>query len=121
MKPNTWDFAGLQFATDASLHGAETTWRMFEFSEDIVCAAKDITGLELYTVIVAVNFWAPHFEDVIFFYFGRQWSCCGCHKFLITLISSWNFVYVNCGSRLSFMISNWELPGVHNVLADPLS
>ena len=36
---------------------------MFKFSEEIVCAAKDIPGLELYTVIVAVNFWAPHFAD----------------------------------------------------------
>ena len=34
-----------------------------EFSEDIMCAVKDITGLELYTVIVAVNFWALHFAD----------------------------------------------------------
>ena len=34
---------------------------MFEFSEDIVCGARHITGLELYTVIVAVNFWAPYF------------------------------------------------------------
>ena len=31
--------------------------------ENIVCAAKEITGLELYTVMVAVNFWAPHFGD----------------------------------------------------------
>ena len=29
--------------------------RMLEFSEDIVCAANDITGLELYTIIVVVN------------------------------------------------------------------
>ena len=25
IKPNTWDFADLQFATDATLHGADTT------------------------------------------------------------------------------------------------
>ena len=36
---------------------------MFEFSEDIVCTVNDITGLEFYVVIVAVNFWAPHFAD----------------------------------------------------------
>ena len=36
---------------------------MLEFSDDVVCAAKVITGLELYTVIVVVSFWAPHFAD----------------------------------------------------------
>ena len=46
--PQLWDIADLQFA-----------------AEDIVCAAKDITSLELYTVFVAVNFWAPHFTDGI--------------------------------------------------------
>ena len=35
--PNSWDFADLQFATDAPLHGAGTTQRMFEFPEDSVC------------------------------------------------------------------------------------
>ena len=57
IKPSIWDFADLQFATDASLHGAETT--CLDFSENIVCAAKHITGLEFYTVIVEVEFWAP--------------------------------------------------------------
>ena len=40
---------------------------MFHFLEDIVCAAQDITAFELYTVIVAVNFWAPHFADFLIY------------------------------------------------------
>ena len=30
-----------------------------KFPEDIVCAAQHITALELYTIVVAVKFWAP--------------------------------------------------------------
>ena len=63
IKPNIWDFADLAFTTDASLHGAGATCLdecfTVEFPEDIMRAAKHITGLELYTVVLAVNFWAP--------------------------------------------------------------
>ena len=69
---------------------------MFEFSEEIVCAAKDITSLELYTVIVAVNFLAPHFA------YGNLVSCDN----EAAGIASCNFVYTNCASRIPFMISN---------------
>ena len=66
IKPQQWEFDDLQFTTDASLHagGATCLNECFtcEFPEDNVCSAEHITTLELYTIVVAVKFWASKFS-----------------------------------------------------------
>lgn len=108
IKPHIWDFADLEVTTNASLHGGRATCLdkcfTFAFSEDIVHAAKHITGLELYTVIVAVNFWAPQLR-------GRKFIVSCDSKAAVTVINSGstcscNVVYANCGSKLLFLTLN---------------
>ena len=63
IKPQHWEFDDLQFTTDASMNagGATCLDECFtcEFPDDIVRTAQHITALELYTIVVAVKFWAP--------------------------------------------------------------
>ena len=62
IKPQQWEFDDLQFTTDASMTagGATCLDECFTcgFPDDIVRVAQHITALELFTIVVAVKFWA---------------------------------------------------------------
>ena len=63
IKASSCDFSDLHFATDASLTGGgaiclDECFR-FQFPPDILTGASHISSLELYTIVVAVQFWAP--------------------------------------------------------------
>ena len=128
IKPQQWEFDDLQFTTDASLHagGATCLNECFtcEFPVDIVRSAEHITALELYTIVVAVKFWASKLSH---------------RKFLVSCDNEAAVTVVNSGSSKDpFMqrclrelwftaavhdceLTARHIPGVHNVLADALS
>ena len=64
IKASSCDFSDLHFATDASLTGGGAICLdecfHFQFSPDILTGASHISSLELYTIVVAVQFWAPN-------------------------------------------------------------
>ena len=63
IKPHFWDFSDLHFITDASLTGDGAICLdecfHFQFSLDILTSASHISSLELYSIVVAVQFWVP--------------------------------------------------------------
>ena len=62
IKPADWSFADFRFTTDACLTRGGATCLdkclTFPFPDFVLDAASHISALELFTVIVAVNFWA---------------------------------------------------------------
>ena len=97
---------------------------MCEYPEDIVRSAGHITALELYTIVVAVKFWASKLSH---------------RKFLVACDNEAAVTVVNSGSSKDhFMqcclrelwftaavhdceLTACHIPGVNNVLADALS
>ena len=63
IKASSSDFSDLHFATDASLTGGGAICLHecfhFQLSPDILTSGSHISSLELYTIVVAVQFWAP--------------------------------------------------------------
>lgn len=128
IKPIHWEFDDLQFTTDASLHagGATCLNECFtcEFPEDIVRSAGHITALELYTIVVAVKFWAPKLSH-------RKFLVSCDNKAAVTVVnsgSSKDHFMQRCLRELWFTaavhdceLTARHIPGVHNVLADALS
>ena len=63
IKASSCDFSDLHFAMDASLTDSGAICLdvcfHFQFSRDILTSASHISSLELYTIVVAVQLWAP--------------------------------------------------------------
>ena len=63
IKPFLWDFQCFNFATDACLRSGGATCRLdcirFIFPHDILSLSLHINALELFTIVVAVKYWAP--------------------------------------------------------------
>ena len=128
IKPPHWEFDDLQFTTDASLHagGATCLNECFtcEFSEDIVHSAQHITALELYTIVVAVKFWATKLHQ-------RKFIVSCDNEAAVTVVNSGKSkdpFMQRCLRQLWFTAAVYDceliarhIPGVHNVLADALS
>lgn len=128
IKPQQWEFDDLQFTTDASMTagGATCLYKCFtcEFLDDIVRTAQHITTLEVFTMVVAVRFWASKLHK---------------RKFIVSCNNEAAVTMVNLGSlKDPFMqrclrqlwftaavhdceLTARHIPGVHNVLADALS
>ena len=128
IKPRHWEFDDLQFTTDASMNagGATCLDECFtcKFPEDIVRAAQHITALELYTIVVAVRFWAPKL-------YQRKFIVSCDNEAAVTVLnsgSSKDSFMQRCLRQLWFTAALYDceltarhIPGVHNVLADALS
>ena len=128
IKPSSWDFSDLHFATDASLTGVGAICFdecfHFHFHSDILTSASHISSLELYTIVVAVQFWAPKLRY---------------RKFIVSCDNEAAVTVFNSGSSkdhfmqrylqqlwfsaavFDFELQARHIPGDHNVLADALS
>ena len=118
----------MQFTTDASLHaGGATCFNdcfTCEFSKDIVHSAQHITALELYTIVVAVKFWAHKLHQ-------RKFIVSCDNEAAVTVVNSGKSkdpFMQRCLRELWFTAAVYDceltarhIPGVHNVLADALS
>ena len=128
IKPLHWEFDDLQFTTDASLHaGGATCFNdcfTCEFSKDIVHSAQHITALELYTIVVAVKFWAHKLHQ-------RKFIVSCDNEAAVTVVNSGKSkdpFMQRCLRELWFTAAVYDceltarhIPGVHNVLADTLN
>ena len=128
MKASSCDFSDLHFTTDASLteDGAICLDERFhfQFSSDILTSASHISSLKLYTIVVAVQFWAPKLRH---------------QKFIMSCDNQSTVTVINSGSTKDYFMQRclWQLwfsaavfdfelqarhiPGDYNVLADALS
>lgn len=128
IKASSCDFSDFHFATDASLTGGGAICFdecfHFQFSSDILRRASHISSLELYTIVVAVQLWAPKLRH---------------RKFIVSCDNQAAVTVINSGSTkdhfmqrclrqlwFSAAVFDFELlarhiPGEHNVLADALS
>ena len=128
IKASSCEFSDLHFATDASLTGVAAICLderfHFQFSPDILTSASHILSLELYTIVVAVQLWAPKLRHRKFIV--------SCHnQAAVTVINSGStkdYFMQRCLRQLWFSaaIFDFELqarhiPGDHNVLANALS
>ena len=123
-----WEFDDLQFTTDASMNagGATCLDECFtcEFPDDIARTAQHITASELYTIVVAVKFWAPKLRQ-------RKFIVSCDNEAAVTVINSGSSkdpFMQRCLRQLWFTAAVYDceltarhIPGVHNVLADALS
>lgn len=128
IKPQHWEFDDLQFTTDASLDADGVTCRnecfTCEFPEDIVRSAQHVTALELYTIVVAVKFWAPKLHQ-------RKFIVSCDNVAAVTVVNSGKSkdpFMQRCLRKLWFTAAVYDceltarhIPGVHNVSADALS
>ena len=95
-----------------------------EFPDDIVRTAQHITALELYTIVVAVEFWAPKLRQ-------RKFVVSCDNEAAVTMVNSGSSkvpLMQRCLRQLRFTAAVYDceltarhIPGVHNVLADALS
>ena len=128
IKASSCDFSDLHFATDASLTGGGAICLdecfHFQFSPDILTSASHISSLELYTIVVAVQFWAPKLRH-------RKFIVSCDNQAAVTVINSGStkdYFMQRCLRQLWFSAAVFDfelqarhIPGVHNVLADALS
>lgn len=123
IKAGSCDFSDFHFATDASLTGGGTICLdecfHFQFSSDILRSASHISSLELYTIVVAVQLWAPKLRH-------RKFIVSCDNEAAVTVINSGSFQ--RCLRQLWFSAAVFDfelqarhIPGEHNVLADALS
>ena len=128
IKASSCDFSDLHFATDASLTGGGAICLdecfHFQFSPDILTGASHISSLELYTIVVAVQFWAPKLRH-------RKFIVSCDNQAAVTVINSGStkdYFMQRCLRQLWFSAAVFDfelqarhIPGDHNVLADALS
>ena len=128
IKPRFWEFSDLHFATDTSLTGGGAICLdkcfHFQFSHDIVTSASHISSLELYTIVVTVQFWAPRLRH-------RKFIMSCDNESAVTVINSGaskDYFMQRCLRQLWFSAAVFDfefqarpIPGDHNVLADALS
>ena len=128
IKASSCNFSALHFATDASLTGGgaiclDECFR-FQFPPDILTGASHISSLELYTIVVAVQFWAPKLRH-------RKFIVSCDNQAAVTVISSGStkdYFMQRCLRQLWFSAAVFDfelqarhIPGDLNVLADALS
>ena len=128
IKASSCEFSDLHFATDASLTGVAAICLderfHFQFSPDILTSASHILSLELYTIVVAVQLWAPKLRHRKFIV--------SCHnQAAVTVINSGStkdYFMQRCLQQLWFSAAVFDfelqarhIPGDHNVLGDALS
>ena len=128
IKPADWSFADFRFTTDACLTGGGATCLdkclTFPFPDFVLHAGSHISALELFTVIVAVKFWAIGFQL-------RQFLVSCDNKAVVTVINSGStkdpFVQ-RCLGQLWFTSELHDVDlrvrhilGEHNTLAYALS
>ena len=127
IKPFLWDFQCFNFATDACLRSGGATCRLdcirFIFPHDILSLSLHINALELFTIVVAVKYWAPQLRG---------------SKFIVSSDNSTAVAVINSSASAEFMqrclrqlwftsvVFDFEVwaqhvPGRHNQLADYLS
>ena len=125
IKPAEWLFTNLRFSTDACMvRGGATCLDnciTFAFPDFVLSAATHISALELFTIVVAVKFWAPVLQHQRFII-----SCD--NEAAVTVINSGSTrdpFMQRCLRELWFLsaindfdIRAWHIPGEHNSLAD---
>ena len=113
IKASSCDFSDLHFATDASLTGGGAICLdecfHFQFPPDILTGASHISSLELYTIVVAVQFWAPKLRH-------RKFIVSCDNQAAVTVINSGSTkdyscsaAYDNCGFPLLSLTSSSRL------------
>lgn len=126
--PDEWSFANLRFSTDACMvRGGATCLDKcitFAFPDPVISVATHISALELFTIVVAVKFWAPVLQHQRFII-----SCD--NEAAVTVINSGSTrdpFMQRCLRELWFLsalhdfdIRARHIPGEHNSLADTLS